>query len=138
MAENSSQSISSGSKSQNPSTKPSPSTPRVSRVRWASPPDYDDEELLIKIRLTNPQLGWAEITKLFNLEVPPKRWRTADAITTKGNTLMRAHGYLPTRTPPAVRLEIPDDWGQVSDSQNLSILLLIAIPKATPTSSRVL
>ncbi|KAL6714247.1 hypothetical protein ACLMJK_007670 [Lecanora helva] len=65
---------------------------RTTRVRWQSPPDYDDEELLLEIRLNNPLKGWIEITHLFNMKVPPTRWRTVDAVTTKGNSLLRAQG----------------------------------------------
>jgi len=95
-----------------------PATPKVSRLRWQSPPEYDDESLLLDIRLRNPRLGWTAITNLFNhLKVPPKRSRTVDAVTNKGNSLMRAYGISPSSAAPVSavwdNMDHQDDWTQV-------------------------
>ena len=66
-------------------------TLKGTRTRWQCLPFYDDEALLVKLRLTYPKLSWPELTKLFNECVPPERYRTPDAISNKGPPLMKAH-----------------------------------------------
>lgn len=64
---------------------------RITRRRWQCPPYYDDEALLVRLRLTYPKLSWTEITNIFNKHVPPERHRTPDAISNKGPLLMKAY-----------------------------------------------
>ena len=60
------------------------------RTRWQTP-EYDDEALLLDLRLKHRHLSWSELTVLFNNFVPEHRKRTADAISNKGPLLMKAH-----------------------------------------------
>jgi len=77
---------------------PSPSTVKGSRVKWQTP-NYDDETLLLNLRLAQRNILWAETAKLFNSQVPLERRRTVDAVTNKGQQLMRV--YI-SRTAPAL------------------------------------
>ena len=65
-------------------------TAKGTRKRWQGL-GYDDENLLIRLRLNYPKLSWTQITELFNQHVPVERQRTADAITNKGPQLMKAY-----------------------------------------------
>ena len=65
-------------------------TAKGTRTRWQTP-DYDDEALLLNLRLAHRNLSWSEITILFNNHVPDNRKRTADAISNKGPLLIKAH-----------------------------------------------
>lgn len=69
---------------------PSPSTVKGSRVKWQTP-NYDDETLLLNLRLAQRNILWAETAKLFNSQVPLERRRTVDAVTNKGQQLMRVY-----------------------------------------------
>ncbi len=83
-----------GSTAQNSAMTPKRSLEKrkVPRVRWRSSPKYDDEQLLLEIHKEYPNLGWSKITDLLNLQVPPKRSRTTDAVASKGKSLLKAHG----------------------------------------------
>ncbi len=82
---------------------PSPGTSNGSRVKWRTS-DYDDGVLLLNLRLAQRNILWAETAKLFNSNVPFERRRTVDAVTNKGQQLMRVYT---SRTAPAA----PRDFG---------------------------
>ena len=59
-----------------------PPLPVVSmRILWCTS-DYNDEELLLNLRINNPQLSWRRIYKIYN-DAVPSRPRTFEAIVTK-------------------------------------------------------
>lgn len=91
------------------------------RVRWQSPPHYDDEALLVELRLKHPKLSWAELTNIFNKHVPSERQRTPDAISNKGPLLMKAYNDVQTTAQSSsyIYVENNAEWNKVRSRQYL-------------------
>lgn len=62
-------------------------------VRWVTE-TYDDERLLLGLRLAHPHLPWKDIRGMFNDRVPSTRKRTLWAVMARGRALCKA------RAPP--------------------------------------
>lgn len=58
-------------------------------VRWVTE-TYDDERLLLGLRLAHPQLPWKDIRGMFNDRVPSRRKRTLWAVTARGRAVCKA------------------------------------------------
>ncbi len=78
---------------------PSPRRRKGSRVKWQTS-SYNDEIILLDLRLTQGSVPWAKTTELFNTYVPLARWRTVNAVTNKGQQLMRDHMSRTSAAPP--------------------------------------
>ena len=100
------------------SSSESPEKPRISRVRWRSSPDYDDERLLVDLRRQYPTVAWSELTTIFNDMVPSNRARTVEAVANKGKVLFKTVGNLADgATAGSIPAYLQDNgvsWNQVS------------------------
>ncbi|KAL2049563.1 hypothetical protein ABVK25_010142 [Lepraria finkii] len=86
----------------NPSSTCSVDTAKRTNIPWKTN-SYDDEAVLLNVRLTYPQAEWSAIADTFNKAVPVQRARSEASVACKGRSLLKVRSELKNALEEVIR-----------------------------------